>query len=280
MKWVSTILALLWLPLRRFFRDGGNQYAGNVAFFTLLSLFPFLIFLTSIAASFQDTESATRFIEYLLDILPPVAAGAVEPILDDMFSQKKRFFLTLSIVVVIWSSANVIEALRAGLNSIYRVALPRSYIFRRIQGFMFIVIAAIGILVAMNLLVLVPAVLSYVPLPDAVSEQMKPLVSIGRYGAAPLILLIMNIILFRFLPNVDQGWRNVMPGAVLSLVVWLVLVQAFSIYIQNFGDYSVIYGSLGGVIVLLLFLYMGAAAFLLGAEFNVVLKERLTQNNE
>lgn len=278
MKWVSTALALLWLPIRRFFRDGGSQYAGNVAFFTLLSLFPFLIFLSTLAASLENTQAATQFIEYMLETLPPIAAGAVEPIVRELAPQKLGFFLIFSLVVIIWSSANAIEALRAGLNRVYKVSQTRSFIFRRVQGFMFVVIAAVAILIAMNLLVLAPVILSYVPLAEALREQIEPLISIGRYGAAPLILLITNIFLYRFLPNVDHGWRHVVPGAVLSLVIWLVLVQAFSIYVRNFGDYSVIYGSLGGVIVLLLFLYMSAGAFLLGAEFNVVLRERLAQN--
>ncbi len=278
MRWVSTALALLWLPIRRFFRDGGSQYAGNVAFFTLLSLFPFLIFLSTLAASLENTQAATQFIEYMLETLPPIAAGAVEPIVRELAPQKLGFFLIFSLVVIIWSSANAIEALRAGLNRVYKVSQTRSFIFRRVQGFMFVVIAAVAILIAMNLLVLAPVILSYVPLAEALREQIEPLISIGRYGAAPLILLITNIFLYRFLPNVDHGWQHVVPGAVLSLVIWLVLVQAFSIYVRNFGDYSVIYGSLGGVIVLLLFLYMSAGAFLLGAEFNVVLRERLAQN--
>jgi len=278
MKWVSISWALLWLPLRRFLRDGGNQFAGNIAFFILLSLFPFLIFLTSIAASFEDTHSAARFIGYLLETLPPMAAQAVEPIVNDVISQNQRFFLTLSILVVIWSSANAIEAVRAGLNSVYHVALARSFIFRRIQAFVFVVMAAIAILIAMNLLVLAPVLFSYLPMAETLREQVDPVIAIGRYAAAPLILLVTNMFLYRYLPNVEHGWRQVAPGAVLSLAIWLVLVQGFAVYVRNFGDYSVIYGSLGGVIVLLLFLYLSAGAFLLGAEFNVVLRERLTQN--
>ncbi len=274
-RWTGTLVVLLWKPLLRFFRDGGSQYAGNVAFFTLMSLFPFLIFLTTIAASFQNTPAAERFIHYLLETLPPLAAASVEPIVEGITTQKDNLFLTLSIVVILWSAANGIEALRDGLNMVYGVKRPRSFLFRRFQGMVLVLVAVVAILLAANALILLPIVLSYLPLDAAWFESVKPVISLGRFGIAPVLLFISTMILYRFLPNVDHGWRQVWPGAALSVVLWLVLMQLFALYVRNFGNFSVIYGSLGGVIVLMLLLYLSAAAILLGAQFNAVLFERL-----
>ncbi len=270
---MEPISIFVFRPIGCFLTDGGSQYAGNVAFFTFLALFPFMIFLTTIAAFFEDTKAAQRFIDYLLETVPPFVAQALEPIIGDVTAQASGSILTLSILGTLWISASAIEALRAGLNRAYRVSRPRSFIFHRLQGMMFVILGSASILLAMTLLILVPAALSYLPLEEVSRNQIEALLPLGRYVAVPTIMIITGVIFYRFLPNADHGWRNVLPGAALSFLIWLFLVELFSAYVRNFDSFSVIYGGLGGIIAILMFLYLTAGAFLLGAEFNVVLEE-------
>lgn len=270
---VEPISMFVFRPIGRFLTDGGSQYAGNVAFFTFLALFPFMIFLTTLAAFFEDTEAAQRFVDYLLASVPPFVGQALEPIIGDVTAQASGSILTASILGTLWISASAIEALRAGLNRAYRVSRPRSFIFHRLQGMMFVILGSASILLAMTLLILVPVALSYLPLEDVTRDQIEALLPLGRYVAVPAIMISTGVIFYRFLPNADHGWRNVLPGAVLSFLIWLLLVELFSAYVRNFDSFSVIYGGLGGIIAILMFLYLTAGAFLLGAEFNVVLEE-------
>ena len=271
---------LVWEPIRRFFTDGGADYAGNVAFLTFLAIFPFLIFLTALAAAFQETEAAANFIEWALSNLPTMAADAIEPIIDDVVAKSSGSLLTLSILAALWVSANAIEALRGGLNRAYGITRPRSYLFHRAQGALIVVLAAVAVLIATVVDILIPAVMSFLPKDISIPSGFSTILALGEYLFVPLLMIGLTIIMYRFLPDSDHGTRSVLPGALLAYGLWLLLAAGFQYYLSNFADYSVIYGSLGGVIVLLLFLYLGAVVFLIGAEFNVVWDEQFPEWNK
>ncbi len=272
---MRTIGKLIWHPFLRFLTDGGNQYAGNIAFLTFLALFPFLIFLTTLATFLEGTEAVNRFIAFILEASPPVVSQALEPMINDVVTRRSGSLLTLSILGTLWVSASAIEALRTGLNKAYRVTHPRSFLYQRLQGVALVILAAGTILLSMAILVLLPATMSLLSLSEESQIEIDRILALGRYVAVPLVVIGMGVIFYRFLPKSDYGWLGVLPGSILSFFIWFALVQVFSAYIRNFESFSLIYGSLGGVIALLLFLYFSAAAFLVGAEFNVVLRECL-----
>ncbi len=257
--------------------DGGADYAGNVAFFSFLSLFPFLIFVTNLAATFEETQAASEVIAWGLARVPPAAAEAIRPIIDDVVSKSSGSVLTLSILGTLWVSANALEALRAGLNRAYGVRRGRSFFFHRLQGAIMVVLTGIVILIVAVVDVVLPALVQFFANDLALPDFVSPLLAFGQLVFVPVVMIGATVILYRFLPDTDHGVRNVLPGAFLAYALWLVLAAGFGYYIRNFGDYSLIYGSLGGVIVLLLFLYLAAAVFLIGAEFNVVLEEEAAE---
>lgn len=269
---VKSALLLFLRPIGRFFSHGGMDYAGNVAFLSFLAIFPFLIFLTALAAAFQETQAADNFINWALSNVPGAAAQAIEPIIDDVVSKSSGSLLTLSILGALWISANAIEALRGGLNRVYGISRPRSFFFHRAQGALIVVLAAVAVLIAAIVDIVIPLAVSLLPDNMALPEIAETLIALGEWLFAPLVMISLTVIMYRFLPDADHGVRNVLPGALLAYGLWVALASAFRFYILNFADYSLIYGSLGGVIVLLLFLYLAAAVFLIGAEFNVVLE--------
>ena len=265
-------VTLVLRPIGRFFSHGGMDYAGNVAFLSFLAIFPFLIFLTAFAAAFQETQAADNFINWALSNVPNAAADAIEPIIEDVVSKSSGSLLTLSILGALWISANAIEALRGGLNRIYGISRPRSFFFHRAQGALIVVLAAVAVLIAAIVDIVIPLAVSLLPDNMSIPEMAETVIAFGEWLLAPLVMISLTVIMYRFLPDADHGLQNVLPGALLAYGLWVALANGFQFYLRNFADYSLIYGSLGGVIVLLLFLYLAAAVFLIGAEFNVVLE--------
>ena len=268
---------LVWRPFQRFLTDGGNQYAGNIAFLMFLALFPFLIFMTSLAAFLEESAAASRFVDIFLDNLPPVARDFLGPVFEEVVNKRSGSLLTLSIIGALWISTSAVEAMRSGLNKAYRVAQPRSFLYHRIQGICLVVLAAGSIVVISTVLILLPAVDDLVTLNEDALRQVERLKALGRFVAVPFIMVSLGVVVYRYLPNSDYGWRRVLPGSLLSFGLWWALVEAFSLYVRNFDSFSLIYGGLGGVIALLLFLYFSAAAFLIGAELNVVLADLVSR---
>ena len=276
----KSALSLVLRPIGRFFSNGGMDYAGNVAFLSFLAIFPFLIFLTAFAAAFQETQAAEDFIRWALSNVPKTAAEAIEPIIDDVVSKSSGSLLTLSILGALWISANAIEALRGGLNRVYSISRPRSFFFHRAQGALIVVLAAVAVLIAAIVDIIIPLAVSFLPDNMALPEIAETIIAFGEWLFAPLVMISLTVTMYRFLPDVDHGLRNVLPGALLAYGLWVALANGFQFYLRNFADYSLIYGSLGGVIVLLLFLYLAAAVFLIGAEFNVVLEAERAKLDE
>lgn len=95
-----------------------------------------------------------------------------------------------------------------------------------------------------------------------------------RLALAAVVLVALFGILYRVLPNRAQGWRQVWPGAALAVLLWLVLAQLFSVYLAHFNSYNATYGSIGGIIITLVFFQYSATVFLLGAELNILLEEK------
>lgn len=250
---------------------GGMDSAGNVAFLSFLAVFPFLIFLTALAAAFQETQAAENFIGWALSNVPQAAAEAIKPIIDDVVSKSSGSLVTLSILGALWVSANAIEALRGALNRVHGISRPRSFLFHRAQGALIVVLAAVAVLIAAIVDIVIPLIIALLPGEIPLPSFVETLIAFGEWLFAPFVVISTTVIMYRFLPDTDHGFGNVLPGALLCYGLWVLLANGFRLYLQNFADYSLIYGSLGGVIVLLLFLYLAASVFLVGAEFNVVL---------
>jgi membrane protein len=176
--------------------------------------------------------------------------------------------MTASIVASLWAVSSGIEALREALNKAYGVEEPRSIWFCRLQSLLFTILFSISIIIVMVLFVVGPVVWSYIAPHINVPWHWGWAYEAMRYLLATGILYLMVALLYRWLPSRHLPWREILPGAAVTVVLWLALASLFSLYLRNLGRFSVTYGSLGGVVLTLMFFYLSAVIFIFGAEIN------------
>jgi membrane protein len=270
--WLTRQIALgvriLWHAIVHLIYDGGMTYAGHIAFMTLFSLFPFLIFLTTLAAELGQTDAVQEFIAIGLDMLPEEVSGVIRPAIDEVVSTRRTGLMTISILTSLWATSSGLEALREALNKAYGVEEARSIWFCRLQSLAFTIIFSICIILVMLVLVIGPVLWSYIePMLDVHWER-GWLDGALRYFLAVALLYLVVALLYRWLPSRHLPLREILPGAAVTVVLWVTVASLFSWYLQNLGRFSVTYGSLGGIVVTLLFFYVSATIFIFGAEIN------------
>jgi len=269
---IKTLGRLLKRALRRFAEDEGSVHAGHAAFSTLLALFPFLIFLTTLAAFFGAAQRADHFVALTFNFLPPEVAKTLAPTIKEVMSNKRGSLLTISMIGTVWAASSGVEALRAALNRAYDVARPRGFVFRRLQGVALMTLAAGVVLVVTSIVVVGPLIWKFATTHFEIPRSWTWLWLGARFGFAVLVIFAGAAVLYRWLPDHAPGWRYIWPGAVLTAVLWMGLANLFSVYLKNVGQYHAVYGSLGGIIMTLVFFFASAIIFVFGAEWNAALK--------
>jgi membrane protein len=259
---------IFWHAIVHLIYDGGMTFAGHIAFMTLFSSFPFLIFLTTLAGEIGQTEAAREFITLALGVLPDEVGEAILPAIVEVMSTRRTGLMTISIVAALWATSSGIEALREALNIAYGVEEPRPIWFCRLQSLAFTIIFSICIMLVTLVLVVGPVVWSYIAPHVDVPWERGWLYEALRYFIAVALLYLVVALLYRWLPSRHLPRREILPGAAVTVVLWVALASLFSLYLQNLGRFSVTYGSLGGIVITLMFFYISALIFIFGAELN------------
>lgn len=261
-------------PFYRFYTDGTSTYAGNAAFFSFLAFFPFLIFVAALASFIREDAAISQFLTDIFNPVPGLASNAILPIVKDVIGKNSSSLLTFGMLGTLWVSSSSVEAIRVGLNRAYRVRDMRNYFYHRAKGLLVVVVVAATLLFYATFIVLLPAILEFLRLEDEVRGQMMAYKNAGR-ALVPFIMIGSSMVLHKFLARITYRWIEILPGAILTYVLGSALVYAFTAYVRSASGFNVIYGSLGGVIVMLLFIYLNAIVFLLGAEFNAVIRDEV-----
>lgn len=252
----------------------GLELSGYIAFAAFFALFPFLIFLASLSGFIGDGNTADEFIKGMFSFMPADVASTLAPAVREVIEARQGGLLTFSIFLTLWFASNGIEALRAGLNRAYKVTEERPVWWLRLQSIGFIVASALVMLFLSVGVILGPVVWQALGPTAADLLDTRLAFLTARYVVAILLLFLVLMILHRWLPNTKQLYRRVFPGVATTVVLLLAGAAIFSWYVGSLADYSVVYGSLGGVAVTLFFFYIGGIIFQFGAEVNAVWRER------
>ena len=266
-----SLLALFMKALKRLFADEAIPLAGNIAFRTIFSLFPFLIFLTSVAGFFGSEDLAKKVVDFLLDVAP---AALVKPFAAEILSIltiPRAGLLSLAALLTIWSAMGGVDSVRVSLNRAYDVKETRPLWYLYVQNVVFVIGAAALLLVIAMLLVIVPVVTQFLE-----SYAPNTLVNFApwdlyRYPLAILLLIFGLLIAHRFLPSQKMRRRDVLPGIVLTVVVWMALTASFAWYLRNFNSFASTYASLSGLFATMFFIYLSAVVLIFGGEVNRIL---------
>ena len=259
-------------------KDNLSIVAAGVAFYALLAIFPALIAMVSIYGLVADPATVQRQLEEVGHLLPPEAFQVIEQQLVNIVAQSGGALgigVLGGILFAVWSASKGMTAMITALNITYDEEEKRGSIKLIGTALLMTLGAIFFFLLSLFIIVAVPAFLSTVGLPGA----LEPLVAFLRWPLLAGCVILALALLYRFAPSRSRPqWRWVSWGSVLAAVLWIVFSGIFSIYVSRFGNFNETYGSIGAVIILLLWFFLTAYIFLIGAEFNAELEHQTARD--
>jgi membrane protein len=270
---IRAVLALFRDALKRLFADEAIPLAGNIAFRTIFSIFPFLIFLTTLAGFFGSEKLAEQIINFLLSVAPEQIIKPLTGEIQSILTVPRKGLLSLSAALTIWSAMAGVDSIRVGLNRAYNLKDKRSMWYIYAMDVVFVIGAAALLLAVAILLVLFPIFKSF--LSSFAPTELAKYATIDelRYPLAIILLTAGLQISHHVLPAQRMPMRYVFPGVVLTVTVWVILSAAFSLYLVNFNSFASTYSSLSGLFAAMFFVYLSALALIFGGEVNRVISQ-------
>jgi membrane protein len=252
-----------------FNEDDGWAIASHIALSALMALFPFLIFVTALAALFGTKELADQTAVLLLEAWPKEVAEPIAAAIHDVLTNLRTDALTFGVVFAIYFSSSGIEGLRVGLNRAYGVREAHPWWWTRLESILYVFLGAISLLALAFLIVLGPLIwataIKYAPwlVPFA------GVVDLTRYGLTTLVLVVALIVVHKWLPAGHRSFVEIAPGILVTFVLWIAAGAMFGSYLSEFAStYVTYYAGLASAMVALVFLYVSASIFVYGGELN------------
>ncbi len=263
--------------LTHFNDDDGWAMASHVALSTLLALFPFLIFGTALASFLGADTFADTAVHIIFDTWPKSIAEPISREVLNVLTVNRSGLLTVSVLAAGFFASNGVEALRVSLNRAYRQRDNRSFLTVRLQSLGFVLVAVLIMLVISFLLVLAPVAIrlarEWMPWSEALVVHFEN----WRLVIAMVLLFAALIICHLWLPAGRRPLRAILPGVAVTMLFWIAGASLFATYLQRFSTYVATYAGLASIMIALIFLYIVAAIFILGAELNAAI---LAENRE
>ncbi len=248
-----------------------SGYSAQLAYYFFLSLFPSLLFLTTLLGFLPIAHRGRLVMQALTHTLPNQALSLVRSDLIGLVHQHKSGLLSFSVAFALYSAANAITAVSTGLNQAYGVREGRPY-WR-------VLLMALGLTLALTLIILLGAAIfflgpfiGHIRAARADVPFLAPLIDILRWPLLLFAAILAIALIYYFTPNVRQEWRWLTPGSVFAVLGWLAASLLFAFYVNHFGSYNKTYGSIGAVIVILTWMYLGGFVLLVGGQINAVIK--------
>lgn len=246
--------------------------AAQLAFFFLLSLFPLLIFIITLLP-YLNLDQSEIFL-FINDYAPESVAVLLEDTLGDVLSKRNSGLLSFGLVATVWSASKGMNALTRALNRSYFQYETRSFIVARGMSVFFTVMLIAVLIVALVLPVFGQQIgifaFSYLGLEENFLKLWESL----RLLVPPIIIYCVFSLIYWLVPNLKLQYRSVVLGSVIATVGWIVTSLGFSFYVGNYGSYSSTYGSIGAIIVLMMWLYLSGIILMIGGQINAVMSER------
>jgi membrane protein len=254
--------------------------AAKLAYYFLLALFPLLISLTSVLGFFIGPGSEMRhaLFTYLARVMPSSALHLIDSTMLEVSNASSAGKLSFGLLAAFWAASNGVGAMTQSLNTAYGVEETRSWWKQRV--------VAVGLTAGLSILVIAALVL--VMGDGRIADYLATIYGLGAFFTVswkvlqwPIALAFMLTafaMIYFFAPDLrDQDWKWITPGSVIGVVLWLAVSFAFKGYLHFFDSYSKTYGSLGAVIVLMLWLYLTGFAVLIGGEVNSEIENAAAQ---
>lgn len=265
---------------KQFFRElidaitDDNVFNGAAAlgFFLTLAIFPGLIVLMSVIPYLPVDDVDKAVMDLLGRALPKESAVLVEGVVEEVTQEQRGGLLSFGLLATLWVASSGMYAIMQQLNITYGVKEARSIVRGRVTAIILSLLFGILVLGAFSLVVLGGTLEQWVTDRLGSPETLATVFAALRWIIICLALLLGHALFYKFGPNVEQRFRFITPGSVLGSVLLILASLAFSIYVRNFGNYGATYGSIGAVIILMLWLYIAGFVILVGSEINALLE--------
>jgi membrane protein len=251
--------------------DDGWAMASHVALSSLMALFPFLIFAATLASFLGASAFSDTAVHLIFDTWPQRIAAPIAAEVQNVLTVPRGGLATLSFLAAFYFASSGIEALRVALNRAYRVTESRKLFFRRAQSFGFVLVAALGMLVISFLLVLAPLAISILQKYVPGIEPHLGTISFWRFLIAFLVLVFGLLSVHFWLPDGKRRFLAILPGIAVTMLAWFISAAVFASYLERFANYFSTYAGLASIMVALVFLYIVASIFIVGAELNAAI---------
>jgi len=256
--------------------DHVMAFAGNLTYKALFAIFPFFTFLISLLGIFSATDLVNTMVDKLSGVAPQSATAFIEgQLLSITQSQTESAFTVgaiISILLALWGVSGAFRSVMEAMNVMYEVEEDRP--FWKVYG--------LSIFMSLAVVVLLVGALVLVVFGESIGVTVADLIGLGsvfatiwsivQWPVVALVVLFAFALIYYFAPAAKQRFRWVSPGSILAFVFWLIFSLLFSLYVSMSGSYNETYGSLAGVIILMLYVYYSALIMLVGAEMNQVIE--------
>jgi membrane protein len=272
MKSLLSVRALR-AAVAEFQRDDALGLAAQLAFYLILALFPFLLVLVSLMGTFSSPELADQVLGYFREVTPQQVYEIIDSYLHDIIAGNRPApgLFSVGLVIALWSASGAFAALINALNRAYDVEETRP--FWKVRGIALLMTLGLSVMIMIGVLLLVagPPIGRGIADLLGLGEVFTLVWNVVQWPVALSLMVFTVALLYYFAPDAGQPFRWITPGGLIGVLLWVLASVIFRFYVSNFGSYDATYGSIGAVIVLLLYLYISSLTILFGAELNATL---------
>jgi membrane protein len=261
---------------REYEHDAVSDTAAQLSYYLLFSLFPFLYFAATLIAYLPLQGSLEQLLARVRPMVPREAMELIDSHLRALVSQPRPRVLTVALVGSVWSASRGVDAVRRALNLAYDVTESRAWWKTQLAALGMTFAGAFLVLAAVALLIAGGQGGFWLAGRLGIEAYYVEVMRWMRWPLTALMIMTVAALAYYFLPDVKQEFKFITPGSVVATLLWLLATWGFGQYVSSFADYNVTYGSLGGVIVLLGWLYLSGFIFIMGGEVNAILEHAAT----
>lgn len=261
------VMTLLKNSLKNFLANDMTTYAAALSYQVLFSIFPFIIFLVALLGFFNIPQFFDWLRERAQLVIPGQAMEQVNQVIEQL-QQPQSGLLSIGAVMALWAASAAVRATMNSLNFAYSAKESRPAWKLYPLSVLYTIGIAAMLMLAGALLLIGPQAIEWVAGQVGLEQLFVTLWTWLRWPISFLLLILVLAIIYWAAPNVQQKFRFITPGAFIAVVVWIAASVGFGYYVSNFSDYGAMYGSLGAIVILLLYFYISAAVLLFGAEVN------------
>ncbi|WP_142712348.1 YihY/virulence factor BrkB family protein [Clostridium perfringens] len=245
---------------------------AQLAYYMVLSFIPFLMFLMTLVGFSHLNSDAV--LNLLSNVMPTEAFNLIQSTVIEIVDREQTGLLWISIALAIWVSSSGFKAVIKGLNKAYGVKETRSYIKLKLISMIYTILLALIVIATLFLFVFGDVIGDFFMKVLEHPEFIYYIWNILRYVVVILIMILFFMFLYNATPCVRLGWLEVILGAVITTLGWISISYIFAYYVNNFSNYSRLYGSLGAVFMFMTWMFITSMILILGGEINAVLAEK------